>query len=84
LPNRDHITKVKSVLPQKHRKAHASSYAMHRVASQGRGKLFIVASGWTNNASWLCHHQFLSSRNSKLWVGCFNRRLVYLIWMFMQ
>ncbi|OES36940.1 hypothetical protein BFV96_0417 [Alteromonas macleodii] len=45
MPNRYHITKVKSVLPQKHRKAHASSYAMHRVASQGRGKLFIVASG---------------------------------------
>ncbi|CAA0350443.1 hypothetical protein ALT721_410021 [Alteromonas alvinellae] len=45
MPNRDHITKVKSVLPNKHRCAHASSCAMQGVASQGRGKLFVVASG---------------------------------------
>jgi len=75
LPNRDHITKVKSVLPNKHRSTHASSCAMQGVASQGRGKLYNAVSGKTIDTSWLCHHQFLSSRNSKLWVGCFNRRL---------
>ncbi|CAA0351342.1 hypothetical protein ALT785_60102 [Alteromonas infernus] len=76
MPNRDHITKVKSVLPNKHRSTHASSCAMQGVASQGRGKLYNAVSGKTINTSWLCHHQFLSCYNPKNGVGCLNRGLV--------
>ncbi len=59
MPNRDHITKVKSVLPQKQTCKHASSQALQCVASQGRGKLCDVQSHDAVNASWLCHRCIL-------------------------
>jgi len=37
LPNRYHITKVKSVLPKKHNRRHSSSQAMQCAAIQGSG-----------------------------------------------